>query len=295
MKSIILFGMLTSYSAFCFGQTGNTSKASMDSIIASHTDTAPIKSTLTVGAVYANNASYYGQKPEGNTSYIAIAASYKFKSGFYLSGMAYKLLNEKTSSVSASSVAAGVNFKLAKKLSADLSYTHAFYPAYSPMLQAANAENASVELAYENSVHISHKGDYDFGKTNDEFVTAAISKSINLFSIGKKDVVTINPSADISAGTQRFYQTYLTEKKLRDSLLGIILNPITGNPSEGNSNTVSSTSFNVLSYNFKLPLAYNRCHYLVEAAYQLSVLSSKVQSDQRKANSFVTLSFYYQF
>jgi len=288
----LLFTMVTLCSNFCFGQT-EMSKASADSTISS--DTIAHKSTLTLGAVYANNASYYGQKPEENTAYTAIAASYKLKSGFYLSGMAYKLLNEKTSSVSASSLAAGINFKLAKKLSADLSYTHSFYPTHSPMLQAANAENISLELAHESWLQVKLTGDYDFGKTNDEFVTAAISKTINLFSIGKKDVVTIEPSADITAGTQHFYQVYQTEKRLRDSLLGIILDPIMGNPADGSTTTVSSTSFNLLSYNFKLPLAYNRSHYLLEAAYQLSVLSNQVQSSAGKANSFVTLSFYYQF
>ena len=283
MKSIIFYTTVTLYSSFCFGQTENTSAAVTDSI-------SP-KSTFTLGTVYANNASYYGQKPEEKTPYLALAATYRFKSGFYLSGLAYKLLNDKTSSVSASSLGAGVNFKLSPKLTADLSYSHSFYPAYSPLLQAANADNASISFTHGGWLNVSITGDYAFGKTNDGFVTGAISKSINLFSISKKDIVTINPSADVAAGTQHFYQTYQKEQNLRDSLLGII----SGNPSQGSSNTVSKTSFNALSYNFKLPLAYNRSNYVVEAAYQLSVLSSQAQSGAGKANSFVTVSFYYQF
>ena len=113
--------------------------------------------------------------------------------------------------------------------------------------------------------------------------------------ISKKDIVTINPSADVVMGTQHFYQSYATEKKKRDSLLGII--PISGGGGSGGTTTttVAKTSFDVLSYNFKLPLAYNRAHYVVEAAYQLSVLSSKAQTGAGKTNSFGTLSFYYQF
>lgn len=288
MKSIILFTIITFFSSICFAQADSTIAAVADSITS--------KSTLTIGAVYANNASYYGQKAVENTPYLAVAATYRFKSGFYLSGLAYKLLNEKTSSVSASNLGAGVNFKLSKKLTADLSYSHSFYPAYSPLLQAANADNASLSLTYENWLNINIGGDYAFGKTNDGFVTGGLSKSINLFSIGKKDIITINPSADVVAGTQHFYETYLTEKKIRDSVLGILLDPITGNPSQGStSNTISKTSFNILSYNFKLPLAYNRAHYVVEAAYQLSILSKEAQSDPGKTNTFVTLSFYYQF
>ncbi len=289
MKSFIIFTTATLYSVLGFAQT-DTTLLKQDSII-------PKKNTLTLGAVYANNASYYGQKSDENTSYIAVAANYRFKSGFYLTGQAYKLLKEQTNSVSASSLGAGVNLKLSKRLTADLSYSHSFYPANSALLQAGNADNVSFSLTHENWINVSLIGDYAFGKTNDGFATGALSKSINLFSIGKKDIVTINPSADIVAGTQHFYQTYLTEQKVRDSLLGIISNPLNGGGSSqgGTSNTVAKTSFNILSYNFKLPLAYNRSHYVLEAAYQLSVLSNEAESGAGKNNSFVTLSFYYQF
>lgn len=288
MRSLIVFTTVIFFSSFCFGQTDSTVVPATDSILP--------KSTLTIGAVYANNASYYGQKSQDKTPYAALAATYRFKSGFYVSGLTYKLLNDKSSSVSAASLGAGVNFKLAENITADLSYSHSFYPAYSPLLQAGNADNASLSLTHESWLNINLSGDYAFGKANDAFATGGISKSINLFSIGKKDIVTINPSADVVAGTQHFYQTYVTEQKLRDSLLGIILTPVTGTPSQGsNSKTVSKTSFDLLSYNFKLPLAYNRSHYVLEAAYQYSVLSKQAQSDPGKANSFLTFSFYYQF
>ena len=288
MKSIIIFTAFTLYNVFAFAQTDATIPTSESEIAK--------KNTLTLGTVYANNASYYGQKSDENTAYVAMAANYRFKSGFYLTGQAYKLLKEQTSTVSASSLGAGVNFKLSERLTADLSYNHSFYPANSTLLQAGNADNVSFSLTHESWLNVSLTGDYAFGKTNDGFATGALSKSINLFSIGKKDIVTINPSADIVAGTQHFYQTYRTEQKIRNTLLGIIPNPLTGGSSQDSiSNTVAKTSFNILSYNFKLPLAYNRSHYVVEAAYQLSVLSKKAESGTGKNNSFVTLSFYYQF
>ncbi len=280
MKSIILITAMAISSGFCFGQT----------------DSMPAKSTLTLAAVYSNNASYYGQRAEANIPYAAVAANYQLKSGFYLSGQTYKILNDKTSTLSAASFGAGINFKLSKKVTTDLSYSHSFYPAYSPLLQASNADNASLVLSYDNWIKTTLTGDYAFGKTSDEFLTGGISKAINLFSIGKKDIVTISPSADVVAGTQHFYQTYLTQQKLRDSVLGILTDPLFGNPSTTtDSNTVAKTSFNLLSYNFKFPLAYNRAHYVLEAAYQLSVLSNNVQAGAGKVNSFLTFSFYYQF
>lgn len=273
-------------SVYCFGQTDTASKA---------TDSIPLKSTLTLGAVYANNASYYGQKAKENIPYIAVAANYLLKSGIYFTAQSYKLLNENNSTVSAASLGAGVAFNINKKLSADISYSHSFYPENSPLLQAANLDNASVTLSYDGWIKPTLTGDYAFGKASDAFVTGAISKSINLFSIGNKDIITITPSADVVAGTQHFYQTYITKKKLRDSLLGILTGPPFGNPPANESHTKETTAFNLLSYNFKFPLSYNRAHYMVEAAYQASLLSNQVEAGAGDVNSFFTFSFYYQF
>lgn len=287
MKSAILIAIAISYHAIGFAQSDSSAPEAADTTIP--------KSTFTIGTLYANSASYYGQKSEENTSYVALAATYRFKFGFYLTGLAYKLLKD-SGLVSASSFGAGMDFKIGKKFSVDMNYSHSFFPAYSPLLQAGNPDNLGLTLAYENWLKFALSGDYAFGKSNDAFLTAEISKSFNLFSIGKKDIVTFNPSADIVAGTQHFYQTYLTEKKLRDSVLGIILEPITGDPSTGSSEkTVTTTAFNVLSYNFKFPIAYNRASYLIEANYQLSLLSKHAESGAGKTNSFFTLSFYYQF
>lgn len=288
MKSFILIILLAISGRFCFGQSDSTAPEA--------TGSTPAKSTLTLAAVYSNNVSYYGQRAAVNTPYAAAAANYQLTSGFYFTGQTYKLLNEKTSSVSAVSLGAGFNFKVGKKFSTDLSYSHSFYPNYSPLLQAGNADNASIAFSYDSWIKPTLTGDYAFGKTSDAFVTGGLSKMINLFSIGKKDIITISLSADVVGGTQHFYKTYLTEQKLRDSVLGILTDPLFGNSTPSNtSDTVATTAFNILSYNFKCPIAYNRAHYVLEAAYQFSVLSNKAQAGAGKANSFLTFSFYYQF
>lgn len=283
MKSLIILTALALANGYAFGQT--------DSVAVS---ASKPKNTLTVAAVYANNASYYGQKSIEQTPYAAIAASFRLKSGFYLTGQTYKLLNEQTSKVSAASLGAGVNFMMGKKLSADISYSHSFYPAGSPLLQAANIDNASLALSHSGWINTTVTGDYAFGKTDDAFVTAGISKVISLFSIGSKDLVSISPSADVVGGTQRFFKNYITEKQVRDSILGLPV--LVGEPqSYSDTSSTSVTSFNALSYNFKLPLSYSRAHYTLEAAYQLSVLSKQSKSDPGKLNSFFTMSLYYQF
>ncbi len=286
MKSFFLFIALASSCMFSFAQTDSNSSAA-DSTVA--------KSTLTLAAIYANDASYYGQKAQQTTPYVAVAANYQLKSGFYFTAQSYKLLNDNSSAISAAAVGAGVNFKLAKKLTTDLSYSHSFYPSYSPLLQAANVDNASLVFSYDSWIKPTLTGDYAFGKKSDAFVTGGLSKSINLFSITQKDIVTIEPSANVVAGTQHFYQTYIKKKKLHDSVLGISPIPVFGGSSStSHADTVATTNFNVLSYNFKIPLAYNRSHYLIQAEYQLSLLSDHVAAN-KQLNSFLTFSFYYQF
>lgn len=285
MKSILFIIAMAICSQFCLAQTDSTA-----------VDSASSKSTLTLAAVYSNDASYYGQRAAEKIPYAAVAVNYQLMSGLYFTGQTYKLLNDNNSTLSAGSLGAGVNFKLAKNLTTDLSYSHSFYAANSPLLQAANADNASVSLSWEKWITASVTADYAFGETNDAFVTTALSKQISLFSIGKKDVVTITPSADMVGGTQHFYQSYIKQKKIRDSILGNLPIPIFGRPnSNRHIDTVMTTAFNLLSYNFKLPLDYNRGNYVIEAAYQLSFLSNHVQTTTGNVNSFFTFSFYYQF
>ncbi|GGH61844.1 hypothetical protein HNQ91_001147 [Filimonas zeae] len=293
MKQLILLPLLL----YCITsgaqtQTDSTAQQNNDSTAARE------KSTFTIGAVYANNANYYGLKSDEKMAYIATAASYKHRSGFYLNGVAYRLLNDSAHFVSAYNAGAGFAFTLSKRLTADISYSYTFFPKLSPFIQAANPHNTSLTLSHSSWLTTSLGVDYAFGKTNDVFTTLGISKQLNLFSITSKDIITLTPVIDVTAGTQRFYNYYTEEKTIRDSVLGILPSLLGGGSSGSTTSTTTTqtvTSFDLLSYNLKLPLAYNRASYLVEFACQLSLLGQKVQSAPGKLNSFYTASFYYQF
>ena len=294
MKLPICFIVSCFIITICLGQADSSSKTvALDS---TRLDSAKAKSTLTAGITACNNADYYGQRAQESLPYVAAAATYRFGFGLYFTGMAYRLLHDTTHAISAENIGVGTALKFSEKLSADLSYSHTFYPGFSPFLQAANPDNATVSLTYENWLSSTASADYAFGKSTDMFVTVGTGKTINLGSIGKKDVITFTPSFDVVGGTQHFYQTYLTEKRLQDSLLGILLPPLTGDQVPGSSNfTKTITQFNVLSYNLKLPVAYNRAGYLFEVQYQVSLLSDKAETGAGKINSFLSVSFYYQF
>ncbi|MEC5143963.1 hypothetical protein [Chitinophaga sp. 212800010-3] len=263
------------------------------------TDTteAPSKKvTFTIGALYTNNANYYGQTAEKAMPYVATAANVQFRSGFYLTGTAYRLLSDSGTFVSASSAGAGFDFPIGKKLKADLSYSHTFYPADSRFLQAANSDNASVSLKYKYWMTTGVNADYAFGKRNDMFVTLSTEKQISLGSFAKgKDLITLTPSVDAVAGTQHFYQTYVQERISQLSKLGLPIPILPGVPANSQTVTEESTRFDLLSYNLRVPLAYNRSHYMLQVEYQLSVLSDNALSGAGTNHSFVNCSFYYQF
>jgi hypothetical protein len=267
--------------------------AQVDSTKVAQEDSTKPKTTLTLAAIYSSNASYYGQTSEEKMPYVVTNATVRFPFGLYFSAMAYKLLDNSSSVISASNAAAGFEFPLSKTLSAGLGYSHTFFPANSTFLQIANANTASASLNYKSWLTTGITADYAFGKQEDIFFTFANSKNIQLGSLNKKkDIITLTPSIEIVGGTQHFYKTYITKKQKRDSLLGIPLFP---SEPEQEETIKKSSSFDLLSYNLTLPLAYNRAHYMIEASYQLSVLSREVESSSGSARSFFNFSVYYQF
>jgi hypothetical protein len=257
-----------------------------------HTQTDNKKVTLTLGALYSNNANYYGQTAAAPMPYMAASATLQFRSGIYFSGVGYRLLNDSGAAVSATSAGTGIAFKIGEKLAANLSYSHTFFPSNSPFLQAANTDNAAASLKYQYWMTTGVDVDYAFGKQQDVFVTLSTEKAIQLGSIFKdKDIVTLTPSAEAVGGTQHFYQTYIQKKQL----MGLPLPALPGIPGTSETITKEATSFDLLSYSLKVPLAYNRAHYMIELAYQLSVLSDKALSGAGNTNSFFNCSLYYQF
>lgn len=250
------------------------------------------KVTLTVGLLYANNANYYGQTALTPMPYAAVSATLQFRSGFYLSGVGYRLLNDSGGVVSATSAGAGWGFKMGKKFTGDISYSHTFFPANSPFLQAANADNAAAALKYHYWMTTGVNVDYAFGKQQDVFVTLSTEKRILLGSFSKgRDLISTTPSIEAVGGSQHFYQTYIKEKKL----LGIPLPVLPGIPGTSELVTEEAARFALLAYSLRVPLAYNRAHYMIELAYQASVLSNKALTAAGSINSFFNCSFYYQF
>lgn len=250
------------------------------------------RSTITLAAVYGNTASYYGQSTAEKLPYILSYGAYRLKSGLYISASALSLLNYGRG-ISAVDLSAGYGFNISEKMEGDLSYTRSFYEKNSPLLQTANENTVSGQLNYDfTAFETGLNVDYVFGSQNDVFITFSNSKLINLGSFSDKDYISIEPAVDIIGGSNRYYETYTTERRRRQGLLDPFL-PRPGPPSE--TTTVEATSFDIMSYGFSLPVGYNRANYCVEASYQAVILGKKFAEGSNKPRSFFNLSFYYQF
>lgn len=249
------------------------------------------KASLTLAAVYGSTANYFGQTTSEKLPYILSYGAYRLKSGIYFSASALTLLNN-ASGVAAIDLSAGYGFNLAKNLEGNLSYTRSFYQKNAPLLQASNENNVNGELSFTHFLKSSLSADYAFGKQSDVFVSFTNSKLIPLGSFSDKDIISLEPAFSVIGGSQRFYQTYTTQKERRKNLLDPLF---PGKPSEPETTTVESTEFDVLAYTLSLPLAYSRSNYTVEASYQATLASKKMEEASGKPVSIFNLGFYYMF
>lgn len=276
--------------SFCFVTANGQQNDSTDIQSTVSADSADEKKmTLTLGAVYSNNANYYGQVADEKMPYIALNATLQFPFGLYISGLAYKLFTD-SSWLSATALGIGYDFKIAPNFTGTLGFSHSFYPANSPFLQVSNPNMASAGISYKHFFTTGITFDYAFGtETSDYFITLSNSRAFDFYTKNNLGIFSITPQVDISAGSQQFYRTYRMKKNKKEG--GKPTTPV-GPPTVI---TEEYNQFDLLSYNFILPISYSRSSYLIEAAYQLSVLGKNVDSKAGRTNSFVTLSAYYQF
>jgi hypothetical protein len=248
------------------------------------------KTTLTLATLYGNNVSYYGQSTEEKLPYVLVNATLRLPAGLYFSAGSYKLFNY-GSGISETDLGIGYDHAFTKQLNAAMSYTRSFYPENSPLLRAANENNINATVDYQWPwVKSSLSADYAFGMENDVFIGLSHAKSIELGTLfDKNDLIAIEPAIELVAGTQHFYKTYTIQKIKNGKSMG------KGNKNNEETTIIPATSFNLFSYNFKLPLSYSRSNYMAEVCYQFSILGKKAITEAKKEQSYLNLSFYYQF
>lgn len=264
--------------------------------ILAQTDTLKAKkqNTLSLASVISTNANYYGQTAAETLPFTYVDVKLRTASGWYISGGGYQLLKE-NSYPSELHLSSGFEFSLGSKADFELGYTRSFYSKSSPLLQASNPNSLSSTIGLDHLFRTELTADYNFGQSEDVFISLNNSKDIRLAQLGSKNTFHLKPGINIVAGTQRFYTTYIEErKKWTEGLNGILPFPVEDrSENETTETTKVSTDFSLLSYNLNLPLIYYRGKGAIMLSYQLSVLSNK-SAQGNSPNSFFSLGYFYQ-
>jgi hypothetical protein len=254
------------------------------------------RTTLTLAAIYGNNANYYGQTAEEKLPYILTNASLRLKSGFYFSAGSYKLINAGGSAISELDLSAGFEANLAKNFSTAVGYSRSIFAKNSPLLGAANENTLSASLVYDmNFIKTGLNSYYAFGTQRDLFISFIASKALNLGSLfSEKDFISFEPGFELVGGTLHYLEEYIVRRDRFGNM--IPFDPSPKNFREQNYKiTRNASSFDMISYNMNFLLGYNRNNYLIETGWQVSTLGKNVSETKQKPRSFFNLSLYYQF
>lgn len=251
------------------------------------------KVTTTAALLYNSDISYFGQATTTSYPYVLANVTLRLPFGLYFAGGGYQLLNDSTG-ISEADLGIGYDYQFNDTWSTSIAYTRSFFPATSPLLAASNENNINISTTYEGQLFKSALAiDYAFGKQQDIFITLTNSKSIDLGSFfTEKNQLSIEPTFEVFAGTRHFYQTYITIQQQHNNGKG------KGNGMQSNqilTTEIPKNSFNLFSYNFKLPITLSRANYLIEASYQLGIMGKKAEESLKSHFSIYGIAFYYQF
>ncbi|SDT64537.1 hypothetical protein SAMN05216490_4556 [Mucilaginibacter mallensis] len=181
-------------------------------------DTVKKKSSIKVGANYTSNNVFMGRTGLTTTPIISPDIKYTHKSGLYVSGTLDYLPDNKKNKVDGGDVSAGYEFDITDSFSGDVSYTKLFYSTNSTQIGSSMSSTFNANFDYDISDIItpSISFDYDINKqgiNNDAFLAFDISHDIVFEKIfAAKDFIFISPTITVNAGTQNFYDAFLTQK-----------------------------------------------------------------------------------
>ena len=248
--------------------------------------------TLFLGLTYGSNSSFLGRYQTEVLPYYSADISYKSKGGFFLSVLAYDINNSLTF-LDEVDVMAGWNIDLSKRVDASVFYTRYFFTESTELIKASVANTASASMGLDWSYLYSKiTGHYIFGGAHDFFLVIDNSRYIEFPQIFRKDdYFALDPKISIITGTQTFVDTHYVSQGT--PLIRPGNAPSRGNPGSGGSTNPSTTEtsqtiFNVLSYEFSLPVSYNTGRFSFEITGRYSIPVNLLEGDPSVPSFFFT-------
>lgn len=296
MAMILVFLTVTLPSVFSFDRyplaANGLPKDSVQTPVAADS-TGKKTRTLFFGLTYGSNSSFLGRYQTEVLPYYSADMSYKSKSGFFLSVLAYDINNSLTF-LDEVDVMAAWNIDISKRVDASVFYTRYFFTESTELIKASVANTASASMGLDWSFLYSKiTGHYIFGGTHDFFLVIDNSRYVEFPQIFRRDdYIALDPKISIITGTQTFVDTHYISQGTPLMRPGNA--PSRGNPGSGGGGTNSSTTetsqtiFNVLSYEFSLPVSYNTGRWSFEITGRYAIPVNLLEGDTSVPSFFFT-------
>ncbi|RKR85498.1 hypothetical protein BDD43_5769 [Mucilaginibacter gracilis] len=256
------------------------------------------KRSASVGISYGSDASFFGRSNQIKFPFYTVDAIYNTKSGVFVYASLWKVLNS-IPQIDETDLGIGYSYKLSKKFKGSISYTKFLFDNNTQILKSASSNDINFNNSYNWKIlKTAVTMDYLFGKSDDFFITLGNSHYFesNFGVFDDKDYLTFTPAVNIIFGTQNFVQRFSRDHDFFGNtppVPGGYLPPLVLPDEDDYRN--ANRNFNVLNYSFKLPVAYNRPHYTLEASYKYSMPVNVQGYLTTKNQSFFNLTFYYVF
>ncbi|QEC77188.1 hypothetical protein [Mucilaginibacter ginsenosidivorax] len=289
MKYLCLLFFIAGSNALYATGINNTLFTGGNIHIVADTDTVIRKQSVSVGINYGSDALFFGRTSPVKYPFVTGDVIYNTKQGFFAYGSILKVLGY--APVDEVDVGGGYFYKFSKQFSGAVSYTRFIFNKQANVIKSASSNDINLKNSYDwKFLKTSVIADYLFGKSNDFFVTVTNSKYIETsWSIfDDQDYLSFNPSFNFITGTQNFVQRYSVDHRFKQEIDNIY---VYDDPNSARYNR----KFKMLNYSFKVPIAYNRPHYTLEASWRYSIPVNVEGVLENHKESFFNLTFFYLF
>jgi hypothetical protein len=235
------------------------------------TDSVQTKeSYFKAGISFLNNNVFVGRTDTVVSPSLSSKISYTLKSGIYFSGGIDYFTTRKTNALDGGNIEAGYDYSINDDLNGGVSFTKLFYNANSTRVSASISSELNAYLDYDIADIITPAINIGYsiaksGFKNDILLNPKLSRDFAFENImGKKrDLLLISPEVAMNAGTQNFYDGYLTKlttKNRRSSGL-TAAELVIYNQNLKNYKTYLG-KFSVLDYELSVPVVYKSGHVI---------------------------------
>lgn len=202
---------------------------------------------FTANLDFQSRISYFGRTDSLKSSLLNPSIGYQLKMGLYAQASMIFINNPvNTLDYTATILEGGYRFGQNKKVSGNVFYNQYLYEKNTRLIQSVVKSQTGFNVAFETKViTFNVNGNLKFSNKTDVGAAAGLDHLFLIRYPKQHAAIGINPSAYAYFGTQNFSNTYYEQKKIFNLI-----------PTTPEAVTKSSSAFNVLSYEFSLPVVF---------------------------------------